>query len=108
VWTLKLKALPKIIAEVKKTDPNIILVGFKAEYNITEEELVERSYKRLKEMKMNLIVANDVAKENRGFNVDTNEVYIIDPKRNVLHIGLTSKREIATKLLDAVKAQLKS
>ncbi len=108
VWTLKLKALPKIIAEVKKTDPDVFLVGFKAEYNITEEELVERSYKRLKEMKMNLIVANDVSKENRGFNVDTNEVYIVDPKRKVLHIGLTSKREIAGRLLDVVKTQLKA
>jgi phosphopantothenoylcysteine decarboxylase/phosphopantothenate--cysteine ligase len=108
VWTLKLKALPKIIAEVKKTDPNVILVGFKAEYNITEEELVEKSFRRLKEMNMDLIVANDVGKENQGFNVDTNEVYIINPKRNVLHIGLTSKREIAARLLDAVKAQLKA
>jgi phosphopantothenoylcysteine decarboxylase/phosphopantothenate--cysteine ligase len=107
-WTLKLKALPKIIAEVKKTDPKIFLVGFKAEYDITEEELIDRSYKRLKEMKMNLIVANDVSKKNRGFNVDTNEVYIIDPKRDVLHISLTSKKEIASRLLDRVRDRIKA
>ena len=107
-WTLKLKALPKIISEVKKTDPKVFLVGFKAEYNITEEELVDRSYKRLKEMGMDLIVANDVSKENRGFDVDTNEVYIIDPKRDVLHIPLTSKREIAGRLLDRVRDQIKA
>jgi phosphopantothenoylcysteine decarboxylase / phosphopantothenate---cysteine ligase len=107
-WTLKLKALPKVIAEVKKADPNVFLVGFKAEYDITEEELIERSYKRLKEMKMNLIVANDVSKKNRGFNVDTNEVYIIDPKRDVLHIALTSKKEIAGKLLDRVRDRIKA
>jgi phosphopantothenoylcysteine decarboxylase/phosphopantothenate--cysteine ligase len=105
-WTLKLKALPKITAEVKKTVPKVFLVGFKAEYNITEEELIDRSYKRLKEMRMNLIVANDVSKENIGFNVDTNEVYIIDAKRKVLHIALTSKKEIASKLLDLVRDQL--
>ncbi len=107
-WTLKLKALPKVIAEVKKADPKVFLVGFKAEYDITEEELIERSYKRLKEMKMNLIVANDVSKENRGFNVDTNEVYIIDPKRDVLHIALTSKKEIAGRLLDRVRDRIKA
>lgn len=107
-WTLKLKALPKIISEVKKVDPNVFLVGFKAEYDISEEELIDRSYKRLKEMKMNLIVANDVSKENRGFNVDTNEVWIIDPKRKVLHIALTLKKEIAEKLLDAVRDQTKA
>ncbi len=107
-WTLKLKALPKIIAEVKKADPKVFLVGFKAEYDITEEELIDRSYKRLKEMKMNLIVANDVSKENRGFNVDTNEVYIIDPKRDVLHISLTSKKEIAGRLIDKVRDRIKA
>jgi phosphopantothenoylcysteine decarboxylase/phosphopantothenate--cysteine ligase len=105
-WVLKLKALPKIIAQVKKADPKVFLVGFKAEYNISPEELVDRSYKRLKEMKMNLIVANDVSKENRGFNVDTNEVYIIDPKRAVTHIPLTTKREIAVKLLDKIRDSL--
>ncbi len=61
----------------------------------------------LKEMGMNLIVANDVSREKRGFDVDTNEVYIVDPKGDVLHIPLTSKREIATGLLDKVKSQIK-
>ena len=44
-------------------------------------------------MRMDLIVANDVSKEDRGFDVDTNEVYIVDPKCDVLHIPLTSKKE---------------
>ncbi len=105
-WILKLKALPKIIAQVKKADPQILLVGFKAEYNIGEEELVDRSFTRLKEMKMDLIVANDVSKVGRGFNVDTNEVWIVDREKNLLHIPLTSKREIAEKLIDRVKALL--
>lgn len=106
-WVLKLKALPKVIAQVKKADSSVILIGFKAEYNISEEELVDRSFKRLKEMKMDLIVANDVSKEGRGFNVDTNEVWIIDRERNILHVPLTSKREIAEKLVDKVKALLR-
>ncbi len=59
-------------------------------------------------MKMNLIVDNDVSKENRDFNIDTNEVYIIDPKRDVLHIALTSKREIAGRLLDRVRDRIKA
>ncbi len=59
-------------------------------------------------MSMDLIVANDVSKENRGFNVDTNEVWIVNPKRKVEHIALTTKREIAGRLLDAVKAGLKA
>ncbi len=42
-------------------------------------------------------------KENRGFNFDTNELYIINPKRDVLYIVLTSKREITASLLDKVR-----
>ncbi len=106
-WVLRLKALPKVIARVKKADPGVFLVGFKAEYNVSEEELIDRSFRRLQEMGMDLIVANDVSREKRGFDVDTNEVYIVDPKGDVLHIPLTSKREIATRLLDKVKSQMK-
>ena len=106
-WVLRLVPLPKIIAEVKKIDPNVFLVGFKAEYNITQKELINRSFNRLKEMKMDLIVANDVSQENAGFGSDTNEVYIIDRGKNVLHINLTEKRDIATKLLDKINSMLK-
>jgi phosphopantothenoylcysteine decarboxylase/phosphopantothenate--cysteine ligase len=42
-WTLKPKVLPKIIAEVKNADHKVFLVGFKAEYTINEEELIDRS-----------------------------------------------------------------
>lgn len=106
-WVIKLKALPKIIAQVKKTDPKIFLVGFKAEFNISKEELIDRSYKRLIEMNMDLIVANDVGKENVGFNVDTNEVYIVDNKKKILHVPLTHKKEVAKILIDKIFKSLK-
>ena len=57
-------------------------------------------------MKMDLIVANDVSHEKTGFGVDTNEVYIIDSSRQVLHVPLTSKRKIATKLLNIVSEKI--
>ena len=106
-WTLKLKPLPKIIEAVRKASPETYLVGFKAEYNVSEEELIERAYRRLREVGMNLIVANDVSKEGVGFGYDTNEIYIIDPNRRVIHISKTSKREIARKLLDIVNERLR-
>jgi phosphopantothenoylcysteine decarboxylase/phosphopantothenate--cysteine ligase len=106
-WTIKLKALPKIIAEVKKADPEIFLVGFKAEYGITDEELIDRSYERLKEMGMDLVVANDVSRENAGFGADTNEVFIVDPKRNVVHVPLSDKSEVAKRLMNIVSEALR-
>jgi len=103
---VRLKPLPKVVEQVKKVAPKVFLVGFKAEYNVSEEELIERAYKRLKEVDMDLIVANDVSKEGVGFAVETNEVYVIDGKKNVAHISLTSKTNVAKKVLDIVVSNL--
>ncbi len=105
-WTLELKPLPKIIEAVREASPETYLVGFKAEYNVSDEELIERAYRRLREVGMNLIVANDVSREGVGFGHDTNEVYIIDPDHKVIHIPKASKRMIARRLLDIIKERL--
>jgi phosphopantothenoylcysteine decarboxylase/phosphopantothenate--cysteine ligase len=102
-WILNLKPLPKIIENVKKIDPRIYLVGFKAEYNLSNEELVQRAYDRMIDAEMDLIVANDVAREKTGFGTDTNEVFIIDHNKSIQHIELVSKYNIATKILDTIK-----
>lgn len=105
-WQIELRPLPKIIEHVKKMDPEIFLVGFKAEYNLSDEELVERATRRLEEVGMDLIVANDVARENTGFGADTNEVFIIDKERRVTHIPLTRKDEIADRLMTMIREKL--
>ena len=105
-WSLELRALPKIVEQVKKVDPDVYLVGFKAEYNISDEELIERAYGRLKAAGMNLVVANDVARKDAGFGTDTNEVYVIDPERRVVHIPLIGKAEIAERLLTMIREKL--
>jgi phosphopantothenoylcysteine decarboxylase/phosphopantothenate--cysteine ligase len=106
-WVIQLSPRPKIIERVKKADPKIFLVGFKAEYNLSDKELVESSYTRLKEADMDLIVANDVAREKAGFGTDTNEVFIIAPQREITHIPFTTKREIADQLLDEIIKRLR-
>lgn len=106
-WVLELKSLPKIVEEIKKIDPEIVLVGFKAEYNVPLETLIERAYSRLKEVEMDFIVANDVSKKGVGFGTDTNEVYIIDSKKNVTHLPLIDKDEIAKKIIEMVSERVK-
>jgi len=106
-WIIQLKPLPKVVENVKKVDPDIYLVGFKAEYSVSDEELIDRAYKRLKGADMNLIVANDVARKGVGFGTETNEVFIVDNTRKVTHLDLMSKREVAKRILDHVKAHLK-
>ena len=104
-WIIKLKPLPKITENVKTITPDIYLVGFKAEYNIRDEELIERAYKRMRQSEMDLIRANDVAREGSGFGTDTNEVFIIDSNYNKEHL-ISSKLEIAEKILDHIKNTL--
>ncbi len=104
-WKIELKPVPKIIERVKKTDPDIFLVGFKAEFDTSDEELVERASKRMEETNMDLVVANDVARDHAGFGTDTNEVFIVDRGGNVTH-RQGSKREIAEVLFTIVEEKL--
>ncbi|KON30641.1 hypothetical protein AC482_03325 [miscellaneous Crenarchaeota group-15 archaeon DG-45] len=108
VWSLELRPLPKIVEQVKRVDPGVCLVGFKAEYNVSDETLIERAHERLRSAGMDIIVANDVARADAGFGTDTNEVFIIDPDRNVVHIPVTGKREIAGRLLTMIREKLEN
>jgi phosphopantothenoylcysteine decarboxylase/phosphopantothenate--cysteine ligase len=105
---VKLKATPKIIDVARRTSPQAFLVPFKAEYNVSDSELVERAFKRLKDSNADLIVANDIARKDVGFNVETNEVFIVDKKRRVIHISLRTKREVAKNLIDVIAAKVKA
>jgi phosphopantothenoylcysteine decarboxylase/phosphopantothenate--cysteine ligase len=107
-WVLQLKPLPKIVENVKKADPEVYLVGFKAEYGVSDEELIDRAYKRLKGAGMDLIVANDVARKGVGFGTDTNEVFIIDVMQNVIHLDIMNKRVVAGRILDIIKERIMS
>ena len=103
---LKLKSTPKIIDEAKKTSPKTFLVAFKAEYKLSDRDLVDNAYKRLKTSHANLIVANDVCRQGVGFQTDTNEVFVINKDKRVMHMPLTSKQEIARKLLDIIMEEI--
>lgn len=104
---IKLKPLPKIIDKVKELSPKTFLVAFKADYKLSNEKLIERAYDLLKTSNADLVVANDVSRKNVGFGVDTNEVFIVDKARNVIHIPLSSKQVIAIRLLDIIVNSIK-
>lgn len=106
VLDIRMKPTPKIIDIVKEVCPTTFLVAFRAEYGLSDDALVESAYKRMKAAKADLIVANDVGRQGVGFGVDTNEVFIIDGERNVTHVPLSSKREVARRLFDSITAKL--
>ena len=100
--TLKLVPTAKIVDSIKEFDKKVFLVAFKTEYDILEELLIKKAFDKLRECNGDLIVANDVSRRGCDFGSDTNEVYIIDREKNITHVPLKSKREIARNLVKIV------
>jgi phosphopantothenoylcysteine decarboxylase/phosphopantothenate--cysteine ligase len=99
-FSINLSPLPKIINIVREKSENTFIIGFKAEYGLSKEELISRALEKLKEAKADLIVANSLSNPFTGFNSDYNEVYVVNKKGNVVHIPISSKHEIANRILD--------
>lgn len=102
--SLNLKPTTKIIRQVKKINPNIFLVGFKAEFNISKSEIIECAKRQIENAGTDLVVANDISRADCQFGSDNNEVLIIGDE--VLTVPLASKREIAKSIFDAISEKL--
>src|SRR5438876_372185 len=104
---LELKATPKILEEIRSSSPKTFLVAFKTEYNVPNEELIDEALKIIHDKNADLVAANDVARQGVGFQVDTNELYVVDGRKNVVHIPLAEKRDVARQLVDLAIKKLK-
>lgn len=96
--TIELKKNPDILKEMGAKKTAQYLVGFAAE----TENLEEYARKKLKEKNADMIVANDVGKKDRGFNVDENEVVLFRNEKDPIHLSLRSKEEIAEKIFSVI------
>ncbi|WP_305515012.1 phosphopantothenoylcysteine decarboxylase [Methanobrevibacter sp. V14] len=101
---LNLKPTTKIIRQIKKINPDIFLVGFKAEFNISREEIIECARRQMVNAGTDLVIANDISKDNCQFGSDNNEVLIVDDE--VLIIPLASKMEIAKSIFDVISQKI--
>ncbi|MGN0176846.1 MAG: phosphopantothenoylcysteine decarboxylase [Methanobrevibacter sp.] len=102
--SLDLKPATKIIRQVKKINPNIFLVGFKAEFNVSKDEIICCARKQIEHAGTDIVVANDISKEECSFGSDNNEVFIVDD--DVLSVPLASKMEIAKVILDIISKKI--
>jgi phosphopantothenoylcysteine decarboxylase/phosphopantothenate--cysteine ligase len=93
--TLELERTPDILGEVKG---KFLKVGFAAE----SEDLVANARKKLREKRLDLIIANDITSDDCGIGADTNQVVIIDRKGKTEELPLLPKREVADMILDRV------
>ena len=97
--TLELECTPDILGTAKG---DFIKVGFAAE----SSNVLENARAKLKQKRLDLIVANDITASDSGFGTDTNRVTIIDRKGKIDSLPLLSKREVADRVLDQVAALL--
>jgi phosphopantothenoylcysteine decarboxylase / phosphopantothenate---cysteine ligase len=99
---LSLVPTRKIVDEVKNKGKDIFLVAFKADYCVSESELIEKAYRKLKESDAGIIVANDIGRKGSEAGSDKNEVFIVDRNKNVVHFPPESKTQVARRLLEIV------
>ncbi|MDH3279395.1 MAG: bifunctional phosphopantothenoylcysteine decarboxylase/phosphopantothenate--cysteine ligase CoaBC [Nitrosopumilus sp.] len=78
--TIRLKKTPKIIEHVKKLQKDVLLVGFKAESNISKNALIKSAQKKMKDVDADIIIANDIGSKYQK-NPNYNQILIIDNKK---------------------------
>ncbi len=96
--TIHLKENPDILKTMGQRKDHQFLVGFAAETDHVEKY----AQQKLVEKNLNMIVANEVGKDDRGFNADTNQVVIFTADQKRIPIALTTKTEIADLLMKTI------
>ncbi|HOV62811.1 MAG TPA: bifunctional phosphopantothenoylcysteine decarboxylase/phosphopantothenate--cysteine ligase CoaBC [Spirochaetia bacterium] len=103
--SIELVATPKIIDTVKDIAPDIFLVAFRAITAPDEASLIAEARERLISARADLIAVNDVGKPGRGFESDTNELFVID-RQTTEHIKLSTKEEVGLNLLRIISSRM--
>jgi phosphopantothenoylcysteine decarboxylase/phosphopantothenate--cysteine ligase len=96
---LRLKPTKKIIKTVREAYPDLKIVGFKAETNVDDVELLTRAEKALRDSSLDLVIANDVARG--GMGTDDNRVLIVD-RSGCSRQAAGRKSLIAKSIIDAL------
>ena len=104
---ISLKKAPKIIDQIKKYQKNVFLVGFKAETNLSKNELITLSRKKMNESAADMIVANDIGSIRYKKNSESNEVLVIDSHK-VISSGWVKKEKIAKFIRKEIEQRLKT
>jgi phosphopantothenoylcysteine decarboxylase/phosphopantothenate--cysteine ligase len=93
---IRLKPNPDILKEIGLKKNGQILIGFAAETDALEAN----AKRKLRDKKLDLIVANDVTQAGSGFEADTNMAMIVDRNGGVHPLPLMSKDELADRIYD--------
>jgi phosphopantothenoylcysteine decarboxylase/phosphopantothenate--cysteine ligase len=103
---LELTATKKIIAVAKEKFPKTFVVAFKAEHGLDSKELTSKALETLKTSSADMVVANDVGRNDIGFGSDFNEVFVVTKDGKVRNLPKASKNEIAAKILNILVEEI--
>jgi len=101
---IRLKKSPKIIDYVKKYQKDVLLIGFKAETDLTKNALIKSAQKKMKESGADIIVANDIGKKYQK-NLNYNHVLIVDSKKTTSS-GWKKKEKIVKFIKKAIENKM--
>jgi phosphopantothenoylcysteine decarboxylase/phosphopantothenate--cysteine ligase len=97
--TLELQSTIKLSDMIKEKYPKSKLVLFKAEWNVSRDELIESAKNKLAHCNADFIVANDLSEEDAGFETNTNRVIVIDKAGSITEL-FSSKLELSEELFN--------
>ena len=98
---LRLVATGDVLRAVREGNPGLFMVGFAA----THGDPVPDAREKLSRKGVDLVVGNDVSLAGSGFGSDDNEVYIVS-RGGEDFVPRASKREVAGRILDALRANI--
>ncbi len=97
---LPLEPVPDILAELgQRKQPHQRLIGFAAQTG----DIVTPALQKLKEKKLDCIVANPIDQPNAGFGSDTNQAIFLDAQGRKVEIEPCAKLQMAHYLFDFVQ-----
>jgi phosphopantothenoylcysteine decarboxylase / phosphopantothenate---cysteine ligase len=97
--TLTLERTPDVLSQVAASRANgMLVIGFAAE----TENVVENAREKLRNKKLDAIIANDVTRTDAGFDTVTNAITIITKDNDPVELPVMSKSEAADRILDVI------
>src|SRR3989344_6944311 len=98
--SLTLHPTRKIINEIKKWNPKVKLIGFKAVHRVHKKKIKIIADKKIKETNTDYLIVNDISRNDVGFGADDNEVYIISKNGKIEKIAKSTKKEISKQIIE--------
>ncbi|MBI5298942.1 MAG: hypothetical protein HY877_01410 [Deltaproteobacteria bacterium] len=98
IWNLCLVPTPKIINQIKKWSPKILLVGFKLEVGVSQSTLLKSARNLLRQTKADLVLANQLT-EGKDAN---HPGYLLDSEGSIL-ARARGKQNLARLIIKVIK-----